>query len=495
LKVILINAPYLDVYGSINVGENYAFALGIGYIAAVLKRRGHDVRILEPEAAHMTREQVAEYLRIEDPDVVGITCATANFNGARMLMELVKRSVGAVTVLGGVHASALPVQTLRDCPQFDYIVVGEGEYAMVELLEALDASRSDLSAIKGLAWRREGRIVVNEPRSLIADLDELPFPARELVDLSHYRPQVHLDLGLPSATMITSRGCPNRCTFCASEVTLGHPFRAHSPAYVLREIEHLVDTYGIRHVIFVDDTFTMHKKRCAEICRRIIARGLDIKWYCFARVNTMDEDLLKLMRRAGCYSVLFGVESADQRILKEMKKGITVEQARKAIRLANRAGLKTLASFIFGSPGETHETIEKTIRFALETNPTIASFNRMVPYPGTELYRTAYVPRYGEVADWNQFVPKADDVIEITEHLSAADIQRATVEAFRRFYLRPRQMMRVMSNVRSFAEFRAYARGALGLFRKARVWLSRARSGKAMTNDQAPMTSQTPMSK
>jgi radical SAM superfamily enzyme YgiQ (UPF0313 family) len=473
MKFLLVNAPYLDVYGSLNVGRNFSFPLGLGYIAAVLRKAGHKVGLLDPEPQRLDLEGVREVLRRERPDVVGISCATANFKNALKIAGVVKDNIGSVVVLGGVHASALPLEIMENFPQFDFLVIGEGEETIVELADFLQTGRRQLNDIRGIAYRRDGQIRLNLPRPFMSKskLEQLPHPARDLVDLNNYRPQVHLDRGRKAASMISSRGCPARCTFCASYLTNGFAFRGRSPQRVLAEIEDLVYNYQVRHIIFVDDTFTFDKERVVEICQLILQRGLKIDWHCFARVDRVSEEMLSFMKKAGCFSLLFGVESADEGVLRNIRKGITLKQARQALRIANRLGFKTLVSFIFGNPGDTPQTLKRTIDFAIRLRPTIASFNILVPYPGTEVFRLNYQNKFRDPNSWDTFLPKAVNPISRTAALSPQDLRRWTAWAFSRFYLlRPWQVLRMLMAVRTVGELKSYIRGSLGLCRRLKEW-------------------------
>ena len=474
MKVILINTPYLYIYGPINVGRNSTFPLGLGYIAAVLRDAGHEVTLLDPEPLGMSLTNIGKKLAEESPGVVGITCATPNFGMACQIAQVTKQATDAVTVLGGVHASALPEAVLSNHPEFDVIAVGEGEYTMLELCN----NAIDLPAVKGIVFREGDSLHRTSPRPFTTDVDKLPFPARDLVDLNKYRLQVHLDRGKRSTTMITSRGCPYRCTFCASYLTTGYRFRARSPEYVVREIEHLVDNYGIELISFVDDTFTVDQERAKRICNLIIDRGIDSDWFCFARVDTVSRELLELMKKAGCYALLYGIESANQKVLKDIKKGITPDQARRALKISNELGLKTEAGFILGNPKDTRETIEETIDFALELKPVIGSFNRLVPYPGTEIFEKYYKSKLETINDnkWDSFVPKGVNVVAGSNSLSSQELQRYTVKAYSRFYLRPSQIWHMLRHIESFAEFKVYLRGGFGLLRQIFSWRKRSRA-------------------
>lgn len=478
MKVVLINTPYLYVYGRINVGRNFTFPLGLGYIAAVLRDAGHDVTLRDPEPQSLNLSGIRKKLVEESPEVVGITCATPNFGMACQIARITKQDTDAVTVLGGVHASAVPEMILNNHPEFDIIAVGEGEYTMLDLCNTYNSNIVNLDEVKGIVFRKNGLLHKTSPRPFISDVDKLPFPARDLVDLNKYRLQVHLDRGKTSTTMITSRGCPYRCTFCASHLTMGYKFRPHSPEYVVREIEHLIDNYGIELISFVDDTLTIDQERTKQICNLIIDREIDIDWFCFARVNTVSRELLELMKKAGCYCLLYGVESANKEVLKDIKKGITPNQSRKALKISNELGFKTEASFILGNPKDTRETIEETINFAIELKPVIASFNRLVPYPGTEIFEKYYRSKLETTNDneWDNFVPKGVNVVVESKTLSKQDLQRYTVKAYSKFYLRPSQILHMLRHIESFAEFKVYFRGGFGLLRQIFSWIRGSRS-------------------
>ncbi len=469
MRILLINTPYLSVYGKLNVGHNYTFPLGLGYIAAVLRQAGHTVFFLDPEPLGMGFEKIGKYIAEKKPSLIGLTTATPNFKCAVQIADLCRLHASqAQIVLGGIHASARKEKILENYTQFDVLVVGEGEVTILELCSAIESGGA-FKDIAGIIYRNQnGEICITSPRPFLRNVDSLPMPARDLVDLNQYRLQVHLDIGVKSATLLTSRGCPFQCTFCASHLTMGRGFRPHSPAYVLKEIKTLVEQYGVKLISIVDDTFTVDKKRVRAICSLLLEHRIKVKWFCFARVDTIDKELLKLMKRAGCISLLFGVESADETVLQNIKKKIKPDQARRALAISNQLGFKTLASFMFGNPGDNKLTMKKTIDFAIEISPTIASFNRLVPYPGTEIY-DKYFDADSE-PDWGNFVPKGENIVISDHNLTKENLQNYTIEAFIRFYLRPGQILRILRNIRSFSELKVYTRGAYGLLRQILVW-------------------------
>ena len=287
------------------------------------------------------------------------------------------RKLGVKTVMGGPHVSFCAHQTLRAYPQLDCVVLGEGDDTITELAQAV-ADDSDLGDIPGLAFRQGRKIHETKPRGYITDIDRLPMPARHLLPLGRYRA-----LGMP-ISMTTSRGCPFKCIFCVGRKMVGAKVRYRDPLKVVDELAYL-DRLGFHQINIADDLFTANKTHCLAVCDEIIRRGLKPKWTSFARVDTVSLDLLTRMQAAGCHAVSFGVESANARILKTIKKGITVEQVVEAVSLCNAAGVTPNASFILGLPGETPESLNETVAFGerLKKMGVQHGFHLLAPFPGT----------------------------------------------------------------------------------------------------------------
>lgn len=481
MRIALLLAPSADTYGPLKAASGRYFPLGLGYLGAVLKREGHAVLFLDPEAQGLDGNAVAAGLKRFNPSLAGISCATPSYPGARRLAQLVRQAVPrCATVVGGIHVSAMPGRVLEEEPAFDYAVAGEGEETIKELARAVDEGSPDgrtLSLILGLAYRDGGVVRVNQPRPWITDLDSLPFPAREIADFSLYRPHSHNRRGRRATTIITSRGCPYGCSFCASHVALGRKFRAHSPRYVADEIGHLVNNYGVDQLIINDDTFTLDPSRTRGICEEILRRNLRVSWFCFARANTVTPDILRLMKRAGCFSVGFGIETGDEEILERINKKVTLDEMRHGVAWANSAGLKTQCFFVFGNPGETAETVEKTVRFSLELKPALAFFNMMVPYPGTEEFARHFASEESRKGirweDWVAVGPRS--AVQVP---GIPSLERAVAEANRRFYFRPSAVWRYLANAGSVREVLEAFRGALALARQVVMWKVRNRKVK-----------------
>lgn len=469
MRVALVNAPFIDLYGPIKVAAGRYFPLGLGYIASTLRNDKHEIIIIDPEAEGISYEETRKRLRDFKPEIVGISSATPNFGRALKIARMAKEEGVPLVVLGGTHASSMPELIMQNYTDIDAVVVGEGERTMQEL-----CSGKTFPDIKGIVYRQNGKICMTPPRPVIDDVDTLPFPARELVNIDWYRPNTYVDRGKRSATLITSRGCPSQCVFCASHTTLGKKFRAHSAGYVLQEIEYLIKQYGTEHFIFNDDTFTMNKRRVEEICNMILSKNLRIEWYCFARVNTVDRELLSLMKRAGCSSVGLGIESGDEQILKDLKKGIMPEMSVETLRLCNELGIKTFAFFIFGCPGETTETIKKTIQFAKRIKPTLAFFNMLVPYPGTEIFNKAYTD-LRMIESWDDFVAIGVNPVVGSAGISREELQMWVSKANLSFYLRPSQLWAILKQIKSWRELKVNILGGYGLLMQI---LSLRRGGK-----------------
>ena len=470
MNVLLIKAPYRDVYGPIKMAAGNYFLLGLGYIAAYLRQNGHSVAILDPEAEGLSDNMLVEKIKNHKPRIVGLSATTPDFANALKIAELVKKNTDAFILLGGIHASSLPEYTIANyADKFDAVCIGEGELTMLEVCSFLEGRKESLSGIQGLCFKKGAEIIRTPPRPFIEELDDLPYPARDLVDLGLYRPHAFNFRKGRTATIITSRGCPFRCIFCASKLNLGGRFRARSPDSVLEEIHHLVKEYGIKHILIQDDTFTFDVDRAKEICRRIIKSGLKVEWFAFSQISKVDEELFYLMRKAGCYCVGFGIESADEEVLRRMRKANTIQQCEFAVRAAKKNGLKTQCYFIFGSDGDTQEAAEKTIAFARRLSPTLAFFNKLVAYPGTEIFAKHFGDDFSKL-DWKDFVPMGVTATLANTSLNKAQLQRLVYTANLKFYFRPSQLWEIIKYIRSPYELKAYIVGGLGLILQMLMW-------------------------
>ncbi|MBS7640030.1 MAG: radical SAM protein [Candidatus Bathyarchaeia archaeon] len=432
MRVTLINPPSQNVE-LLNIGIK-APPLGLAYLASVLEKNGCEVKIIDALALGLSLSQVRGALNMDQPDIIGITASTPMiydaYNVARVAKEVCPNST---VVLGGPHPTFLPMETLKECPSADIVCIGEGEETMVELTEAI-RRKTDLSRVRGIAFRTsDGKIVKTEPRPLIKDLDSLPFPAWHLLPMDKY---TVLGKKTVICHIMSSRGCPFHCIFCSSSRIFGRKHRARSAKNVVDEIEFLISEYNPSYIEFSDDEFTLNQKRVEEICDELKKRGIDIAWACGSRVDTVSRSLLKKMREAGCSFIYYGIESASQRILNFIKKGITIEQIKRAVMLTKEAGIKMMGAFIVGFPDETKEEIKSTLNFPKKLKVDYVQFTIATPYPGTEFYEM--IKREGLLLteDWSQYTT-LKPVIAL-KNISVKELQKLIKKAYISFYMSPR---------------------------------------------------------
>jgi len=373
--------------------------LGLLFLAGLLEKNGISVEILDADARRMTIDEIIKYIQDlkVSPKYIGISATTITINPTIDMCSAIKKVLpDVVTILGGPHPSLMPDEVLKS-EAVDYVIRGEGENTLFELITG-----QLIDTIEGLSFKKDGKIIHNSPRKLIKNLDEFPMPAYHMVKMEDYRPGVGNYLRLPFMAMITSKGCTGKCTFCATHL-FGKRIRFISPERVVREIKFLVSKMGIKEILFYDDVFTVWKKRTLKLCKMIIDERLDITWSCLARADQVDREILELMKAAGCHSINFGVESGDAEILKNIKKEIDFDIIRNTVELCKEIGIHQRLCFMYGNPGETVETMEKTFQFAKELDPTHALFNITTPYPGSEMYDWADKNNYLLTKDWNKY--------------------------------------------------------------------------------------------
>lgn len=379
MRVLLLSTPH-------PLEENPLPPLSLSYLAGALVQEGIEVKILDFLVTRYHPEKLRRELEDYRPQLVGVTCVTLNYPIARRMVKVCKAFDPHIfTVIGGPHVTFAQEDTLLRSPWIDAIVIGEGERTLVELVRAVEEHK-DIHQVSGIAFANGGMVTKTPPQARIEDLDQLPLPARELLPMARYRA-----LGTP-CTVITSRGCPYSCIFCSGHRMFGPKVRFRSPRLVVDEIEKLQRDFGLAKINIVDDTFTLNHNHTRAVCEEILRRNLKIKWSVFARVDRISEDLAQLMNRAGCEWVLFGVESADEGILKTIKKGITPKDVRRGVKIAAGAGINVFNSFILGLPGESREIALKSMAFGDELYHKYGAkygFHILSPLPGTELYERA----------------------------------------------------------------------------------------------------------
>lgn len=404
--------------------------LGILYIAAVLEENGVNAGVIDCSAEDIGYSEIARRVQKADPFLVGITSTTPLIPEALHVAEAIKGACDAYTMLGGPHATFMHHELLRENSCIDIIVKGEGEYTVLDLYYTLQ-SGGELQTVEGIIYRSADRIIETRDRPLVQDLDSLPYPARHLLPSATY--SVFDDTN-SITTMICSRGCPMQCSFCASSALHGKTIRKRSPENVISEMQHIKETLDVSTIAFMDDTFTLLPDWVEKFCHTIIDQNMDIGWGCTARVDRANKDMIALMRDAGCHTLFIGVESGNQYILDRVKKGTHIDQVKKIFETAHDAGMRTIASIAIGLPGETRETVQKSIAFVKEIKASYALFSVATPYPGTEFYNT--VKERGEIQeDWSHF-DLFSPIVE-TVNLTLEEIKSLQKQAFKEFYLRP----------------------------------------------------------
>lgn len=467
MKILLVYPQYSDQVSSLGrLLKNKIPPLGLLYIAAALEKAGHEVKIIDNETEEMPLEELGRLAKDWQPEIIGISATTVTFKKARETARHFKSILPQVPIIfGGPHLASFPKISL-EFPEIDFVVVGEGEITIVELVSALTSQQNQgLENIKGLAFKKDDQIIQNPLRPEVANLDELPNPAWHLIDLKKYHDVMSKKKRL--ATMMSSRGCPYNCLWCDPEGRFGKMFRARSANNILDEIDYLYQK-GIREIIFYDDTFTVNRDRIVDFCHKLIAKKLDLVWECRTRVNLVDDDLLRLMKKAGCYRIRFGVESGNDEILRFIRKNITKEQVRNAFNWSHKNHIETFAYFMLGLPQETEKTVEETIDFSLEIKPDFVMYSpTQVFNKSNDLFKWASERGYIAPDYWQRIARGEDlDMFPIlnTPQLPKEKVIAYTKKAYKRFYFRPAFIFKAITKINSIKKLIDYPLIALGMF-------------------------------
>ncbi|MEW6273330.1 MAG: radical SAM protein [Thermodesulfobacteriota bacterium] len=457
-------------------GEETIPGIGILVLAALAREKGYAVHVVDAKRAGTTNEDAAKRIVALEPDVLGISCTTISVtNGSRVAAQVKAALPGCVTILGGSHVSAVPERTLEKFPAFDYGIVGEGEHSLFELLARLEQGR-DVRDVPGLAYRdpeRGGVVRANPRAAYLEDLDSLPMPAWDLVpNFPHaFAPSMFNYRRSPVGTLITQRGCPFSCTFC-DRSTSGRRGRWHSVEYVVRMLRQMGD-YGVKHILFYDDLFTVNKQRVRQLCEAMLDHGLDFTWSCNSHPNLLDADTMALMRRAGCWQIAYGIESGSQRVLNHVKHEVKLDKLLRTLHMTREAGLKIKGLMMCAHPTETVESLSETNRFLRTAPLDLMQLTKFTPYPGTPSYPTIH--EYGAfVEDWENM--NAMNFVFVPNGLDVPTLEHWFHRMYRTFYTRPDVLLGlarvVIEEPRFLGRLRGYARpyvaGAL-----RRMWQSR----------------------
>jgi len=385
---------------------------GLAIVAGALRNAHFSVAVMDINGNRWPWDEVVRRLAEIDAAVIGIGGLITVYGYAKKLIRHIRRTKPKTKIIvGGSVAASIP-ELFLEHNDVDAIVLGEGELTTVELVRALIDGR-EISAINGIAFRADGETVFTPPRAMLEDLDTVPMPAWDLLPMDVYLANPIVGIGR-DVDIISSRGCPFGCTYCYR--IFGRKYRFFSADRVMAEIRQLHDRYNVDFVSFQDDCFILDHPRVYRLCDLLDSSGLGLKWSCTGRVNSVNADILARMRRAGCVSVSFGIESGSQRILDSLHKGATVEMALAAVKMVRRSGMRCPTSFMIGAPEESEETLRETVEFCRQANINLASMMFVTPYPGTELYGAAL--QRGLIKDEEAFVESLSDAIELTVNMS-----------------------------------------------------------------------------
>lgn len=438
MRVALLRPGYSVVYDLYKVSskvEAVVPPIGLMCIAANLEKHGHEVRIFDLEMSRTPIDELISELQTFDPGLVGLGTATPTYFIAQELASKLKSALNVPVALGGPHASILSENVLNETPAVDYVARHEGEQTIVELVEALEGRR-ELTDVQGIYYRDGIQVHKNPDRKLCENLDDLPMQSFHLIDHDKYMHSVPLKGMRKMGAVLTSRGCPSQCTFCCR--VFGKHVRERSISNVMDEVEYLLTKLGVQWVTFYDDTLLLKKSRVLAFCEEIHRRQLKFDWQCFARVNNIDDEIVEHVVEAGCKIISVGIESGNDEILKQIRKGTTVELVRKATSIISKHPVELRGSFILGLPWETQETLADTYKLIMELPLNRVNVNICTPYPGTSLYDQALEGAGIHLlsADWREFRRHGHAVIR-TDELSPEDLVEAQKKFVRDFYTRP----------------------------------------------------------
>ncbi|MBW2183554.1 MAG: radical SAM protein [Deltaproteobacteria bacterium] len=469
MKILVINEPFVKDFcrtqrwAARTRGRVLRAPDWLAYSTAVLEKEGYEVKLYDFPAKGWEKDHLRELVKKEQPEVVLLDSTTPSIYSDIECAKICKQESACTVIMVGPHVSIMDEETLKIAEgAVDIIARGEYEYTVLEVVKKLE-EKGEMGDVFGISYLdQKGNYVRNQDRPLIENLDELPFPAWHHLDVTKYFDGTKL---YPYVDIIGGRGCPFQCMFCL------WPQVMHGRKYRLRTAENIVDEmeYDLAHwpeikkgeFFFEDDTFTVNRKRAYAICEEILRRKLRVTWSINSRADVVDFELFKLMKKAGCRLILVGFESGDQQMLQKMKKNITVERMKEFVDLVKKAGLQIHGCFVLGLPGETRETIEKTIQFALDTRMDTVQFSAAIPFPGTDYYQVCQEAGLIEAKDWSDWLNQGEQSTVINyPGLSKSEIEKNVDNGLKRFYFRPSYMARFILDTHSLSDLYRKFRGA-----------------------------------
>lgn len=457
MKTLIINPPSFTPFDYIREGRceqrlsSFQYMMppiSLPSIAAVLIKHRYDVKIIDCIAHKLDFDSLRKKIVDINPGFIILTVSTATFYGDMQTAERMKKDCKAHIAVIGTHVTALAAEVLS-AYKVDSVVRGEPEITCLELADLLKNKRNeDLHNVKGLSFLCNGEIVHNDDRPFVDNLDELPFPSRELLDNKRYTLPV---INKPYTLLISSRGCPHDCIYCTAHQYYGKKPRLRSAESIACEIKEIIEKFDIHYITMWADTFTFNRNHVLNVCKLIRSLKINVKWMCNSRVDTVDPELLRNMKSAGCIGISYGVESGVQEILNNSNKNVFLEQIQDAFKWTHAAGIESLAHTIFGLPGETKKTIAKTLQFVKNLNPDYAQFYCAIPFPGTKFYEMAQKNGWLITNDWSRF--ELNQAIINTSGLPLNDLKKGKEMAYRAFYCRHSYFLKRLSKIKSLDDF------------------------------------------
>jgi radical SAM superfamily enzyme YgiQ (UPF0313 family) len=443
--------------------------LGLGYLATALRRNEFQVEICDGMKKGMTKKKLVERLKVLDYDVAGFQVCTCAVKETRNISKMIiSDNPRVITVIGGPHPSGDPEGALTDIKEADFAFRGEGEVGLPKLLKKLNEEdvECQFEDIPNLIWRENGKVRCN-PLQPIEDLDSLGMPSWDLINPKYYpnAPIGALAKNFPLTTISCSRGCVHHCTYCANTRIMGKNLRVRSAESVLEEMQHLYNNYGIRELQIIDDCFTSNRSLAVSVCKGIIERGLKISlsFPNGVRIETLDEELLILLEKAGCYSLGMAIESGSQRIINHMKRGQTLEMVKEKVELVRRVTkIRMSGFFIIGYPEEEEQDILETIRLSKELPFSRANFTLWMPVPGSEM--TEKLKKEGKLENVDSNKVLINKISYVSENLTRKQLEKLIVKAYRTFYLRPRIFFGLLLEIKSWEQLKFILRRVEGFF-------------------------------
>ena len=469
MKILLINPPQLNTISScmpkaLEEGLDYLPPLGLMYLASYLKKNSsHQVKILDCQIEQLNYQNLSKKIIQESPDAIGITTMTFTLIDVIKTIKLIKQINPKIKViLGGPHVNIYPKETIN-LKEVDFLVFGEGEEPLKELLDKIN-QKEELINIKGIVFRDGDKIINTGQRELIKDLDSIPFPARDLLPYKKYFSVISSNT--PVTTMFTSRGCPFKCIFC-DRPHLGKLFRSRSAKNVVDEMEEC-QKMDIKEIFIYDDTFGIDRQRVLNICSEIQKRKLTIAWDVRTRVDTVDQEIIKIMKKANCQRIHFGVEAGTEKMLKILRKGITLKQIENAFKIAKKEGLQAAGYFMIGSPSETKQDVLETIKLIKKLNPAFVHISITTPFPATDLYRLGLESKILPYDYWQKFAQNPDSnfiPLSWEENMTKEELFKLLKQGYQSFYFRPSYIIKRLIKLSSWKDFKSKTRAAFRLLK------------------------------